>query len=412
VKATRIHGLFRGKSEIDRHPLDIQWGVIIVSSTTNVTRKTAKRKPAQNSEGEMTMSHEIEVKDGKASHFYVGQTPWHSLGTKLDAPPTTKEGMIAAGLDWTVGLKPLFTGEGEQVTHRATFRETDGKILGVVGPAYNPLQNSDAFGFFDEFLDAKEATLETAGSLRGGARIWVLAKINRAPSVIVKGDEVQKYVLLSNSHDGTLATRVGFTPIRVVCNNTLSMAHNNGASKLLRVRHAKKNVQALEAVREAMNLADASFEATADVYRALAAKPFCTADLQKFVKIVFPNARQKKEIAKPDYVVGEGSAIDSILNAQGDSRTFGSSINEVLAETARDSSSRAYEAIADLFENGQGNKLPGVAGTAWAALNAVTEFTTHVRGRSPESRLNAYFNDGAAINARALDAAIQLTRAA
>ena len=112
-------------------------------------------------------------------------------------------------------------------------------MLGVVGPRYTILQNQDAFKWFQPFLEAKEAALHTAGSLRGGSRIWVLAKLNREPLVIAQGDEVEKYLLLSHSHDGSLAVRVGFTPIRVVCQNTLSMAHNADASKLIRFKHTK-----------------------------------------------------------------------------------------------------------------------------------------------------------------------------
>ena len=94
-------------------------------------------------------------------------------------------------------------------------------MLGIVGPRFAVLQNKDAFGWFQPFLDAKEAALHTAGSLRGGSRIWVLAKLNRDPLVIAAGDEVEKFILLSHGHDGRLAVRGGFTPIRVVCQNTL-----------------------------------------------------------------------------------------------------------------------------------------------------------------------------------------------
>src|SRR5262249_27318291 len=144
-----------------------------------------------------------------------------------------------AGLDWEVELFPLFTATGQQVTHKAVKRSTDGKVLGVVGPRWQPLQNKDAFNWFDPFLAAGQATLEAAGSLAGGTRVWVLAKLNRDPIVVVPGDEVTKYLLLSNGHDGSLAVRCGFTPIRVVCNNTLQMAHNDRVgSQLIRFTHS------------------------------------------------------------------------------------------------------------------------------------------------------------------------------
>src|SRR5258708_7882776 len=125
------------------------------------------------------MAHEVETL------MFVGETPWHKLGVKLDAPPTTREAMIAAGLDWEVGLKSLVTTDGEAVDHRATYRMSDGRILGVVGPGYRPIQNVSSFAWFDPFVQSGQASMECAGSLRDGQRVFVLAKLNRAPSVIV-----------------------------------------------------------------------------------------------------------------------------------------------------------------------------------------------------------------------------------
>lgn len=321
------------------------------------------------------MAHEIE------SMFFVHETPWHRLGTRLEAPPTTREAIVAAGLDWEIGMKPLVTADGEPVTHRATYRKSDGAILGVVGPAWVPLQNTEAFSFFDPFLAAGEAALETAGSLREGKRVWVLAKMNRAPSVIVpKADDVvEKFILLSNSHDGSLAVRVGFTPIRVVCANTLSMAMGDTASKLIRVRHQKNMERTLAAVRDVMNTANGAFEATAEQYRRLARTSIVADDLKRYVQLVFSPNKARVIVERP-------------ANDTGD-------------ETEK---SRMFDTIAKLFENGRGNTLVGVRGTLWAAYNAVTEYVSHERGKSDETRLNALFNDGAQLNQRALDVALAM----
>ena len=156
------------------------------------------------------MAHEIE----KMAFF--GETPWHGLGTPL-APDDVYDWQrtcVKAGLAWDVELTPLVTADtNATVTHRAVRRSSDGKILGVVGPRFCALQNRDAFRWFQPFLDAKEAALHTAGSLCEGSRVWVLAKLNRDPLVIAPGDEVEKFLLLSHGHDGSLAVRVGFTPI-------------------------------------------------------------------------------------------------------------------------------------------------------------------------------------------------------
>ena len=158
------------------------------------------------------MSHEVE------SMMFVGETPWHGLGTalELDDLYNWQKASVAAGLDWEAERVPLVTADTQaKVDHFAIRRKTDGKILGAVGKKYTILQNKDAFKWFQPWLEAKEAALHTAGSLREGSRIWVLAKLNRSPLVIAKGDEVEKFILLSHSHDGSLAVRCGFTPVRV-----------------------------------------------------------------------------------------------------------------------------------------------------------------------------------------------------
>lgn len=314
------------------------------------------------------MAHEIE------SMMYVGAQPWHKLGRKLDRAPTSVEAIRAAGLDWSVSLEPLYTADGFEIeSHRAAQRDRDGRILGVVGAKYRPLQNAEAFAWFDPFVAAGEASYECAGSLREGARVWVLAKLARDPAEIVPGDPVEKYVLLSNGHDGSLAVRVGFTPIRVVCANTLRLAHDDAASKLIRIKHTSGVAAALEDVRAVMDMADASFEATAEQYRALARHQVHAGDLERYVSQVFE--------LQPDRDGGRKS--------------------------------RVQTAVAEYFENGQGNTLPGVRGSWWAAYNAVTEYLTHGRGSDDATRLDsAWYGDGAARNGRALQFAYQHVTAA
>ena len=152
------------------------------------------------------MAHEVEMVNGIGQMAYAGQTPWHGLGTVLDESDVYdwRKTCAKSGLDSDVELVPLITTDTQaKVENKAVRRSTDGKILGVVGPRYHPLQNKEAFQWFQPFLDAKEAALHTAGSLRGGSRVWVLAKMNRDPIVVAQDDEVEKFILLSHSHDGT-----------------------------------------------------------------------------------------------------------------------------------------------------------------------------------------------------------------
>lgn len=112
----------------------------------------------------------------------VGKAPWHGLGTLLDNPPTVEAAISLAGLDWRVVLEPLqLTSDGRPAPAHATVRDTDRRILGVVGPQYRPLQNEEAFAWFQPFLDLGEASIESAGSLAHGKRVWVLAKLSQAP---------------------------------------------------------------------------------------------------------------------------------------------------------------------------------------------------------------------------------------
>jgi phage/plasmid-like protein (TIGR03299 family) len=316
------------------------------------------------------MAHEVE------NIMYVGQAPWHGLGTRFVTAPSLDEAIVAAGLDWKVTTEPVFSGSQERLPALATRRSSDGSILGVVGPKYSPLQNSEAFDFFKPFIESGEAVIETAGSLRMGKRVFVLAKLKLDPMDIVKGDSVEKYVLLSNSHDGTLAVRVGFTGVRVVCANTMAMAHGDSASRLIRVRHTKNVAENLEGIRAVMNLANQQFEATAEQYRVLASKEINQADLEKYVKLVF-NSNKK------------------ILEAEGD--------------TANLNNKRLINSIQPLFEKGLGNDMPGVRGTLWAAYNAVSEHLQYNRGDDAQVRLDSlWFGQGAQLNKRALEVAVMM----
>jgi phage/plasmid-like protein (TIGR03299 family) len=311
------------------------------------------------------MPHEIETM------AFFQETPWHGLGTALheddlyDWPKTCEK----SGLAWDVELVPLVTTDTQAtVTHKAVRRMTDGRMLGVVGPRFCALQNKDAFAWFQPFLDAKEATLHAAGSLRHGSRIWVLAKMNRDPLVIAEGDEVEKFILLSHGHDGSLAVRVGFTPVRVVCANTLSMAHASDTSKLIRLKHTKDVKTNLANIREVMDVANAEFEATAEQYRLLARKSINQADLRHYVKRVFQVEEESSTRLK-----------------------------------------NIMEEIVGLAEAGRGNTLPSVSGTLWTAYNGVSEWLSYQRGRNQGNRLNSlWFGDSANLNRRALETALNM----
>jgi phage/plasmid-like protein (TIGR03299 family) len=313
------------------------------------------------------MAHKVE------KMVFAGATPWHGLGTEINQETSFWDSFELAGLDWEVDTKPLFTGDGEKVSHRAAYRVSDGRILGIVGKRWTPLQNRDAFEIFEPLVDAGEMVIHTAGSLRNGERIWALCQLNQDNSEIVAGDEVAKFVLLSNGHDGKLAVHFGFTPIRVVCANTEALARGSKASKLVRVRHSRFVKQNVQDLRNVMNFANQEFEATAEQYRYLASKGINSEDLDKYIKIVLG--------------IGEKSADEMTTRSK-----------------------NIVSSIEDLFEGGRGSDIAGVRGTYWGAYNAVTEYLNYSKGRTANNRMDSvWFGQNGTMNQKALDTALELS---
>ena len=154
--------------------------------------------------------------------FYTREKPWHGLGTMVQEAPTSADALALAGLDWRVKQKPIQTADGVMISgFKANVRETDGQVLGVVTDRYKVVQNDEAFAFTDALL-GEGVTYETAGSLQGGRRTWLLAKLPH--HYIINGDEMEPYLVFMNAHDGSGSIKVAVTPIRVVCQNTLNLA--------------------------------------------------------------------------------------------------------------------------------------------------------------------------------------------
>lgn len=290
------------------------------------------------------MSHAVE------SMFSVKERPWHGLGTILTEAPSIQEGIIYAGLDWEVKTEKLKTETGIDVTSKnAVVRQDDQSILGIVGNQYKPLQNKDAFNFFEPFIENNMATLETAGSLYNGAIVFILAKINSDNIVVNDEDQVEKYILLSNSHDGSQALRIGYTPIRVVCNNTLQMATTSDKSQLIRLTHRKDIISNMEDLRETMDLINQQFIATEEQYKELAKKDINGLDLHKYVRKVFS---QKK--------------LEALLDEE----------KQEELETGR---KKIIARVEEIFQAEPKHN-------AWTLYNAVNYYLNHERGKNLESR--------------------------
>lgn len=312
--------------------------------------------------------HDLNFTNGRASMMYVRDPAWHNLGQKLDHPATAEEAILAAQLDYQVVKKPL-----QAVIHKrnhvdihghfATVRTDTAEVLGVVGSRYEPVQNRDAFAFFDSLVGTNEAIYETAGALGKGERIWILAKL---PGYIkVKGkDIVNKYLLLTNSHDGSAPIRAKLTPIRVVCYNTLSMALSGGEEEV-RIRHTANAVERLEQAHKLLGLTNQLYEQLDFIFNRMALKKITDKQLLDYVKKLVPDTEAE---------------------------------NQTRTENIR-------QKILELHETGAGASM--ARGSLWGAYNAITEYTDHVLNtNNPDKRLNGiWFGGGDRLKVKAFELA-------
>jgi len=201
------------------------------------------------------MAHEIEVRNGRAMMFYAGETPWHGLGTAVEEAVTSEEALKLADLDWEVKLGPLY-GPGrkhpQRIPHlQAIYRSDDLRVLGVATQRYVPLQNREAFEFVDSLVADRVARYESAGSLLGGSRVWLLARLDK--DVRIAGEEYRPYMLFQAFHDGRNSVRMTPTAVRAVCNNTVEMAFR-GSDSTIRIVHSKNMKAKLEEAKRALNV--------------------------------------------------------------------------------------------------------------------------------------------------------------
>lgn len=192
--------------------------------------------------------------------FYTREKPWHGLGTRVETELTSADALVAAGLDWRVTADPIYDSFGREIEgYRANVRSSDASVLGIVSDRYTIVQNAEAFEFTDSLV-GEGLVYDTAGSLKGGKRIWLLGKL---PERYIVGDKVEPYICFTNTHDGTGAVRACMTPIRVVCNNTLNLALSQ-ASRAWSTPHKGDVQKRLEEARNTLKLADEYMNALKD----------------------------------------------------------------------------------------------------------------------------------------------------
>jgi phage/plasmid-like protein (TIGR03299 family) len=319
------------------------------------------------------MAHELEIVDGKAQMAYVGDLPWHGLGTKVPADLTPDQFMVTAGLDWSVSKETMTTDSGIVVPgKKALVRSTDGKVLDVVGSNWNPVQNAEAFEFFDEYVRAGDMEMHTAGSLKGGEIVWALAKTKESFELF-KGDVTDNYFLFTNPHKFGKSIDIRMTPIRVVCNNTLTLSLNKNSEQMVTVNHRKAFDP--DEVKEQMGIAREKMEQYKSMAEFLGSKRYNGENLTQYFNEVFGVPAKEK-------------------------------VDNVVPFTSRNAKT-AME---------QMGTQPGAnfaEGSWWQAFNAVTFMTDHVQGREGDSRLqSAWYGRNRKVKLNALEKALEYAEAA
>lgn len=326
--------------------------------------------------------HLIDTSTGKAGIAYAGETPWHGLGQQLTAGADIETWVREAGLEWDVALAPVLFQHGEVTSavegRRVTYRTDTGAPLGIVGDDYRVVQPRAVVEWFRDLTEAGGFTLDVAGSLNGGRRVWALAQVGEGATVIGQ-DEVRPYLLLATSFDGTMSTTAKFTAIRVVCNNTITIATGVGHDGKLRDGEKDKTDGPVvtcvriphsatfdgDAVKRQLGIVRDAFDEFLIKARLLAETKVDERFVVEFLKSLLPKPATDGQVVEDGYTF---------------KRLMATWKGEVPSAT-----------------------LPEAQGTAWGLLNAITWDVDHVRGRDA-SRLNsAWFGTGDGLKSRALD---------
>ena len=307
------------------------------------------------------MAHELSIIEDTVEMFFVKDLPWHGLGQCVEDAPDSHQAIQAAHLGWKVRKYPMWWGSKPteeslvESDHYTTVREDTMDALGTVGPDYAILQNEDAFGFMDELL-GEGVKYETAGALSQGKRVWLLARLPEMMNV-TEEDKVGKYLCLFNSHDGSSSIRVFFTPVRVVCSNTLTVAMSKAEYKV-NIRHIGDIKKRVEMAQMVLGTSIKKFDKLEGVYKRMVGVKLTNAEAVQGFSAIYPGKTKRTE-----------------------------NIVKTLMELYR----RCL-----------------VVGTLWSWFNAVTAYADHMRKSKAESRMNsAFWGNGLDLKTKAYNMALK-----
>ena len=352
------------------------------------------------------MAHELTMNNGVAEMAYVGDVPWHGLGQRLAAGASMETWLKAAGMEWTIrkaAVRYSADRAGNDVRtdddHVVLVRSDNGRPLGIVSPDYNIVQPGEVLEFFRDLVEGQGFQLETAGTMFGGRRYWALAKITDA--VVAGWDKIGGYLLFTTSADGSFASEARETTVRVVCNNTISMAVAQIPGKhFVKINH--RQAFDARAVKAQLSLGAEHFQAFAGLAEQLTKVKVSDAVADDFVLRLLRGASQDETLAAQ---VTQASVVSGDSFAQLLAAPF---IPKDDDETSR--RPRGADTILALFDGaGLGSERKGSQGTAWGLVNAVTEYYDHhVTAKSVDHRLQrAWFGSGDKIKVEAMNLAVE-----
>ena len=342
------------------------------------------------------MAHAVETM------AYAGEVPWHGLGVKVEDNLTPDEMLVAAGLDWTVSKRHLFTHSEPSVENSkevipvndyyVLVRDSDNNTFGPCGPKFVPSQNADAFKFFEKFTSVGDMSMDTAGALKGGEQVWGLAKINDG-FTLPGDDRVLGYLLVSVSHKWGKANEIRFTPIRVVCNNTLTYALADKTRPSFKMPHLTAlDAEVFKSAEEALGIAGDRMKDFKESAEFLSSKNYTSQNVVSYISELF-----QPELLEQQKNIEQMSDIKAIATRQ-------SMVDEF---------KRIPAMVHQALEEQPGANLKSSKGTWWGAANAVTFIVDHKWGHDRDAALhNAWFGGRASLKQKAISKALEYAKAA
>ncbi|SHM23036.1 phage/plasmid-like protein TIGR03299 [Chryseobacterium carnipullorum] len=312
------------------------------------------------------MAHNLNFNNrtGKYSFFSVQEKAWHNLGQVVKDYPTSEEAIKFAGLDYEVEKSPLFTkgagiientngiemidSELEVSNYFANIRTDNNTILGVVGKDYHIVQNREAFSFFDAIVGGEQGILyETAGALGNGERIFITAKLPDYIRVGNGDDIMEKYIFLTTSHDGSGSITAAFTPVRIVCQNTLNASLKN-MSNVVRIRHTAGAKQRLEDAHKVMGLANKLSTELESTFNHWAKITVGDDEIKKLIQLALcPNKETLNHLQK-----GNFDDLSTVFkNTVDDAFAYAMISESQQMETTKGTLFGAYNAVTGYFQN-------------------------------------------------------------